>query len=488
MKSIFRATAILGSSSFINILIGLFSSKVYAVLLGPSGVGFMGLVQSLFGLSTMIAGMGIGVGLVRMGAAALGKDASRGLEDVAVLRQAAMLVVSGLGCLTLILLLAFRIPLSSLMLGGTERAGSIGFIGIALLFNLAAGVQTSTLNAHHRVEALAKCSVFSSIANVSAGVPLIWFWHEEGIAPALAIGAITGCVVAQLFVRRELGRTSPRPARSEVLKSSWSLLKFGAPYTASMIVGTGVQLMLPVMALHTLGEESVGFYRASTTIASGYLGFLLLAMGQDYYPRLSAVSHRPDALAQLVNQQHRLIMLLGVPLILGVLALAPYIVPLVYSEKFYPTVDLLEWQLLGDVFKFSSWTMAFVILARTGSSTYFLTESVAGATTLCTAWLGMRWFGLIGLGLGYLATYIVYYVAVWMIVRKEIGLLWTPQNKLMLGGAVLAGATVQLLPFLGLDSYKTIIALTFALLASIGSAWAIRAEFVSIKFSRAIPS
>ena len=84
------------------------------------------------------------------------------------------------------------------------------------------------------------------------------------------------------------------------------------------------------------------------------LGFMLAAMAQDYYPRVSALADHPDQLADVVNQQHRLIMLVAAPIILVAVAVTPYFVPIIYSKKFYPTVDLLEWQLIGDIFKFSS--------------------------------------------------------------------------------------------------------------------------------------
>ena len=75
MKSILKATVVLSSASIVSILTGLVSAKVSAVLLGPGGLGYMGLLQSLLGLSGMLAGMGVGTGLVRAGARALaGKD------------------------------------------------------------------------------------------------------------------------------------------------------------------------------------------------------------------------------------------------------------------------------------------------------------------------------------------------------------------------------------------------------------------------------
>ena len=57
---IFKSTAFTGGASFINILLGVVRTKVMAVLLGPSGVGLMGLYMTITGLASTLVGMGVG--------------------------------------------------------------------------------------------------------------------------------------------------------------------------------------------------------------------------------------------------------------------------------------------------------------------------------------------------------------------------------------------------------------------------------------------
>jgi O-antigen/teichoic acid export membrane protein len=482
MKSILRATTILGSSSIVTILVGLVSAKAWALLLGPSGLGTMGLLQSLVGLAGLVTGMGVGTGLVRMGANALERGDD---HHLAALRWAIWLLFWSLGVCAVVVLAIFRVPISVAMLGGPEQSASVVLMGFALLFSLAAGLQTSLLNAYHRVGALAKLAIFNSLLGTAVSLALVWFWREQGIAPAIIAGTTVNYCVSGYFLRREVGAAISRPTRREVAGAAWSLLRFGAPYTASLLVGTGVQLAMPALISHTLGIEGVGFYRAAVAISVNYLGFLLLAMGQDYYPRVSAASDRPAELAHLVNQQHRLVMLLGVPIILGALALAPYLVPLIYSRQFLPTVDILEWQLIGDLFKFSSWTMGFIMLARSRSVAFFFAELSFGLSTLVSSWLGMRWFGLAGLGIGFLTAYVVLYLVNWMIVRREIGLIWTKGNKHMMLVALLAALVIRVLPLAGLEGLRTPVALSFALLAAFGSLYVIWQELGGAQYVRA---
>src|SRR5205085_6196082 len=78
-----------------------------------------------------------------------------------------------------------------------------------------------------------------------------------------------------------------RPPRSTLFPYTtlFRSLHFGVPFTGSMLVGAGVQMLMPVLVLHALSRADVGFYRAAAAVAVNYLSFLLTAMGQDFYPR-----------------------------------------------------------------------------------------------------------------------------------------------------------------------------------------------------------
>jgi enterobacterial common antigen flippase len=199
-------------------------------------------------------------------------------------------------------------------------------------------------------------------------------------------------------------------------------------------------------------------------------------MSQDYFPRVSAVNADPVALNNLANQQLRLVMLLTTPMVLGVLALAPFLIPIVYTPAFRPTVQILEWQLVGDILKLLSWTLSFILLAHSGSGRYFISELSAGLVTLATSWFGMRWFGLPGLGLTAPVTYAVYYLVVSALLRRTVRPTWSLENRLMLAGGLAASLMTPLLPMIGLGQVRTPVALTLAAIATIGSAFVLWRE------------
>lgn len=476
MKSIFRATAMLSGSSVVTIFLGLASAKVLALLLQPSGYGYYSLLQSVVAVVSLVAGMGISTGLVRQGASAV----ERGEEaTIFNLRGGAWIVYWTFGGVTLILLTLFRGVLSQWALGGLGRPALMPILGIAVLFAVATNVQTGTLNAYHRVGALATYGVANSLLSAMAAILAISIWRGSGIVPAVISGSIAGWAASEFLVRRQIGRISLRIGSRQSFNAAWSLLRFGGPYTASLLVGTGVQLVLPIVVLHLLSPESVGYFKAASAIAVGYLGFLVTSLAQDYYPRVAAAKDNPKALVDLINQQHRLVMLLAVPMILGTLALVPYLIPLIYSRKFYPAVEILEWQLIGDLFKFSSWTLSFAILARCKTGVYFFIESIGGVATLASTWIGVRLWGLPGLGIAFLVAYVIYYGVTWLVARRNMSHVWTATNRNMMCAAVIAAAVIRILPGTSFATWRTPVALALACLAGAYSIKTLWRQYIS---------
>jgi PST family polysaccharide transporter len=460
MKSIFRATVLLSGSSLLSILLSLVSTKILAMVLHPSGYGYYGLLQSFVAVGSLIMGMGLPTGLVRLGAG----QATKGEDEVlADLRAGAWLMSGVIAVIVSLILTAFRAPLSVWALGSAEHQGAILWMGCALCFTVGLNVQNGLLNTFHRVEALAAYGVVNTFLNGGVSIASVCLWHSQGIVTAVVVGSVASWIASRYFLWRNVPTSPGRTSLRTAIDAAHALLRFGVPFTLSSAVGTGVQLALPMVVLHLVNTEGVAYYKAAAAISVGYLGFLVTTMSQDYYPRLSAVRDQPQAMVLLIHGQYRMVMLLASPIILSTLALVPYLVPLVYSPRFGPTVNILEWQLVGDLFKFSSWTMSFAILAHCTPKVYFATETLGGAAMLGCTWWGVRLFGIAGLGIGFLAAYAIYYMVVRTVLLRKMPARETAQNAHYLLAALAAAIVIRILPSTPLTSWRTTVAILLAL-------------------------
>lgn len=443
MKSQLRATAILASSSFVTVVVGLVSSKVWALLVGPTGVGLFGLMQSLVGIGGIVAGLGIGTGLVRLGAQAVGQGERSRVEALRLSTNRLSLVLGATAVLGFWLL---RRTLGERVLGGAGHAGDVVLVGAAVCLTLVWTARISILNAYRRVGGLARFAVAHSLLGAAAGLGALWFLRERGIAVAVLATAATGVLVAAYMVRRELaGEPRVRPSSGELWGATRDLLRFGVPYSASSLVGYGVSMAVPIVLvlLHLVSTEEIGYFRASLSLSAGYFGFLLAAMAKDYYPRISAVSSNAPEMIGLVNQQLRLVTLIGAPIVVVGQVLSAQVVPLLYSGAFLPAAAILEWQLAAQLFVLWSWSLGFVLLARGRSGAFLLSESIGGTLLIGSTCLGVVRFGLPGAGIGYLFAYALYVCVVWALARREIGLVIETRNLRLFAAAVAASLSIK---------------------------------------------
>jgi PST family polysaccharide transporter len=426
-----------------SILAGLISAKLCALWVGPSGVGLLALCQGLLGMAGLALSLGVNAGLVRFGSRAHADESARQLRT---LELAAWIIAGAGSVLAIALMVPFQSEIARLFLGHHAPRFAVLFVCIAAIFTLFVGVQSGIFNATQRVRALVEYTVVTVIIGTLVELAVIRLGGVAAVPAAVACTCGAGFAISRLVnVRHRLPLNvgiSWRDVRLQLAQ----LVRFGAPYTLSMAAGTGVMLALPAVVLHRLGASEVGFYQAAAAMGVTYLGFLLTAIGLEYFPRVSAAAASRRRVNEVVNGELRLVLLLATPVILAAIALAPAVVPLLYSAHFHPAAQILEWQLLGDIFRLVSWIAGFAILARSRSLVFALVEAVGGCLMLGSTWVGISTAGLPGIGLGYLAAYVLYAVVVWAVAARDFGLRMSPANLGLLGACCLALASLRIAP------------------------------------------
>jgi PST family polysaccharide transporter len=107
------------------------------------------------------------------------------------------------------------------------------------------------------------------------------------------------------------------------------------------------------------------------------------------------------------------------------MALAPWVIRLLYTASFTPAIEVLRWQILGDVLKVASWPLGFVILAAGDGNTFFWTEAASNILMAALIVLLVPVMGLRVTGLGSLACYLFYLPLAYWLARRRIGFHWT---------------------------------------------------------------
>lgn len=444
---ILKSSSIIGGAQGVNYLIGLVRTKLVAVLLGPSGVGLVGLYVSATTLVGTLAGLGIGSSGVREVAEAHATgDADRVARTVKTLRRACWVT----GLLGWLLSIALAYPLSLWTFGTADHSLNIALLGGTLLLTAISSGQTALLQGTRRIGDLARLNVTGVSAGTIVAVGLYAWLGVRGIVPVLITTAAVNLGFSWWFAHR----IHIEPVH-ESWRGTWNkskrLLGLGLAFMWSSLLAAGVALAISSIIVRSLGLDANGIYQAAWGVSGVFAGFILSAMGTDFYPRLTAVAADHRRINQLVNEQTEIGILLALPGLLGTLVFAPFVIRVFYTEKFIPGAELLQWFSLGIFGQIISWPLGFVILAKGVAAWYALSESCGNLLRLGLSAVLLHWLGLWGAALAFPLTYGVYALGLLWICKRLTGFRWSPNSLRLIGlsAALILAAFVtrRCLPF-----------------------------------------
>jgi O-antigen/teichoic acid export membrane protein len=459
-RTILKSSAIMGLASVLNIFTALVRMKAIAVLLGPAGLGLIGLYQNLMETAARLSALSIGTVGTRQVAEANTKGA---VDELASARRALFWGAVALASVGGAAVFVLREPLARAVTGSVADAANIGWLALGTFLSIGAGAQSAMLNGMRRIQDIARVQVLSGLASTVLGIAAIKFWGEAAMLAVVLLAPAASFLFGSWYVSRlERIRTGPTPLAQ--LTARWrGMAILGFFFMLSGLVGTGGLLVVRSLIQKELGAEALGQFQAAWAIGMTYLGFVLNAMGTDYYPRLTGCIDDRVAACRLVNEQTEVALLLTAPALVALLALAPWVVRLLYTAEFGAAVHILRWQLLGDALKVMSWPLGFVIMAGGAGRTYVLTEATAFGVFALGVFLGMKTLGVFATGVAFLAMYAVYLPVVYWTARRRIGFTWTTA---VLRHAAVIVATAGVVA--GLGHVSDLLALAVGLPSAVG--------------------
>jgi enterobacterial common antigen flippase len=422
---ILKSSAIIGGSSVVSIGIGIFRTKAMALLLGPAGMGLMGLYSSILDLTNSVAGMGINSSGVRQIAEAVSSgDMARISRTVAVLRRTAIV----LGVLGTLLLVGFARQISVLTFGNAQHTAAVVTLSLAVFFSAVAGGQGALIQGMRRISDLAKMGVLGNLFGVMITIPLVYFFRENGIVPSL-VGIAAMGILTSWWYSRKVQVEAQRVTMSEVREEASALLKLGFAFMASGVLTMGAAYAIRLIVLRKVSFEAAGLYQSAWALGGLYVGFLTQSMAADFYPRLTAIAKDNAECNRMVNEQAEISLLLAGPGVIATMTFAPLVIALFYSTKFVAAVEPLRWICFGMALRVIAWPMGFIILAKGVQTIFFWVEVAAAVVHVGLAFMLVGYFGLPGATMAFFGLYIWHGILVYLIVRRLSGFRWCAANR-----------------------------------------------------------
>lgn len=420
-RSILKSTSLIGGASVLNILIGMVRTKFVAILLGPAGVGLLGMYAQITALVSTGTGMGIGSSGVRQVAEAVGtNNDERIARTVITLRRAAWLT-GGLGMFMMIVLC---VPISRASFASSDYSWPIALLGATMLLASITAGQACVLRGTRRIADIARITVGGALCGTLISIPCFYLWGEQGIVVSLILSAVAMLVISWWYARRV-------PIAPVIMSwhESWqearTLLTLGISFMGAALASTATAYAILTLLIRKFGLAEVGIYQAAYSLSGVLVGFVLGAMGADYYPRLTAVAGDNASVYRMVNEQSQIAILLALPGLAAMMIFAPLVIHLFYASSFAAAVPILRWCILGILGRVLSWPLGFVMLAKGKGKLFLITEVFACVLHLVGVFVFIHLWGLKGAGIAFMALYVIYTALMVLVMRMLVGATWT---------------------------------------------------------------
>jgi enterobacterial common antigen flippase len=395
MKSALRS----GAAGMVNLVIGLVRMKIYSLLLGPSQLGYSGLLTSYVHVAGSCATLGLG-------STSTTQIAGSGLVEQAKLQlvRAITICAIALGALACVISILFSGFLSShLKIVHLD----LWIVAIGIFFQCLATALTGCMFGMNRIGQFAAFSIATSVLGSLLAVFFIWAYAAQGVAwsvatlPATTALALFGYI---LWLTHVPNQSNVRSAAIEYYEQLKHMLRLGLPLVFIILVQLGAALVIRAWLFAFSGQEQSGFFHAAFTLASAMTTLSLSAFDSDLLRRLSAAKTNRTNISIIMQSQVLVVGALLASMASVGIGFAEVGVHILLSSAFIPAIPVLKLLCLSEFLRGLAYAYGKVPLAFGRTTLGFSMELAAAAVLFGVGYLLIPTMGAIGAAYAFTAS------------------------------------------------------------------------------------
>lgn len=439
---VIKVMGLLSGVQVLQVLCSAIKYKLVSIWLHATGVGLFGIYNTTVETIAALTDSGLRNTSVREIAQAQ-RDQSTLDRIVAVVRSWSAVI----GIVAALLMIAAAPVLSLTIFGTINYWWQFAILSAATLCNSLMSGERAVLQGLSRFKPLATTSMYSSLGGLLISIPLFYYIGDGGIIWSFVAYPIVGLTV--IYFNRYIPKIHHRPSR-QLLGEGRQMVTLGGYMAIALFVGNLAQTIFIAWLNREASTAEVGFYNAGSTLCIRYVGFIIAAIGMEFYPRLSAHIHSKKRVELFVTHEIALLMTAIVPIVLCFLICREWIVRILYTEEFMVIIPFITVAICHTIFRASSQIIAFTMVARGNGRIYLLVETLDSFTGMSLCILGYHFFGLVGIGYAFIAWFLLYLILVSIVYSRLFDYrLGIGAVKSILWGIILTGASAWTVSMIG---------------------------------------
>lgn len=365
----FKIASLNSFSVVLKIGIGLITSKILAIFVGPSGMALIGNLRNFLTSLESISTLGFQNGIVKYTA-----ENEKSKIELQKIVSTVFITLIGIG-LFLSCILFFTASYWNEKIFGNNTEYLIVFkalafalptYGLSIFF-------IAVINGLSRFKKVIAINIIGNIVGLLTSVFLILQFKTLGALLAIVIAPVLFFFVTLYLVQKEIQFFQYIQLDFFEFKVLKNLSSYSLMALVSSFIGPIVLLAIRNNLIKELGLSQTGFWETMTRISSYYLLFVNTILMVYFLPKLSKAKDNVET-KSVFWQFYKTILPVFCLGLIAIYFSRYFIIQLLFTKEFLPVTSLFFWQLIGDVFKVASLILGYQFFAKKLTKAFIISE------------------------------------------------------------------------------------------------------------------
>ncbi|TPG41834.1 O-antigen translocase [Flavobacterium pectinovorum] len=387
----FKITSLNSFSVGLKIGIGIITSKILAIFVGPGGMALVGNLRNFLTSLESISTLGFQSGVV--------KYIAENQKNEEELKKIIATVFISLIFIVIVLsgvLFFFASYWSNATLGNhSDYSVVFKVLSLALPWYAVSVFLLSVLNGLCKFRKVIWVNIIGNLIGLVISILMILKFHTLGALLAIVITPSLLFFVTFYFVQKEIKFLQTIRFNLYDFKIIKNLLPYSLMALVSSVLGPIVFLAIRNHIIKELGINQAGFWETMSRISSYYMLFISTILTVYFLPKLSQAKDNKETKA-LFGQFYKSILPVFCIGLVIIYFSRYFIIQLLFTKEFLPVTSLFLWQLIGDVFKVASLILGYQFFAKKLTRAFIISELFSLAVLYFSTLYFVNVFGLEG--------------------------------------------------------------------------------------------
>ena len=333
--------------------------------------------------------------------------------------SSSFLITLLLSLLTEVILIMFSNYFASIILLSNSYSYIFIIFGITIFFYSLNNLILSILNGLKEYKKFVIINIISSILGALFTIILVNIYKLKGALIAAVTFQSFTFFITYLIVHKLAWAKTINLFSYFSVSAAKKYLNYSLMTLVSLLLVPISQLLIRSYIFDNLSPLHAGLWEAMSRLSGVYLLVITTSLSVYYLPKLSELNSNLDMGAEIKSTIKFLTPFLAL-LFISIFILKGKIILLLFSNTFNDMLPLFKYQLIGDFFKIISWLISFIMVAKSMTKLYIITEILFTFLYLILSYFLFKKNGIIGLSVAYMINYILFLFYILYIFREII--------------------------------------------------------------------